>query len=525
MAREIRTLPEGWDTPIPDTIWPEALISAVRHDATALSSDRVIATIKTWQSEVSDDSNTATQLEAKRMLRKLADALLPEAARSDILDVEGVATLLPEPPEVDAYTQDALELPPKPRLRRASRLDTPKRTIIPPPEAEKTGDGEEEDTDFRLRLPKRSRSRASGRSNPGLNPAVIEADDAIVSEEVSDSGRYSRGASTGASLPPEGEFSEEDEKPTTALPHPSSAPKSPPSVASSAPQPSPPPPPPEEAKAFEDGDPTRHIDLPDEVLAQRADSVLKGLNLPDIDRLDSDLERFDSGVERLESALERLGSDPGGTEMTAAPEPPPLFRGDEALDDPEATRAFGPAEGPPKIDDLKLGLEEDGPPEPLTPMDAPKREYSLAPKPGVIRRRSTKGRRKHSSPRPRAAMHHVRSLYAVLTPLAGELIPLQYERRSRRFWARWREVAGDRGVRRDFIEDLLRSANDVRTLVCELIAEVQTVDVRSVYALVDKMKQDQELAEGDPVGTPDRQRGPLVGASVRVEGVALEDED
>lgn len=361
-----------------------------------------------------------------------------------------------------------------------------------------------------------------------LNTPVMEADDAILSEKESDSGKFGRSTSTGASLPPEGEFNEEDESPTTALPHPSSAPKHPPSIAASAPQPASPPPPPA-PKAYEDGDPTGHIDLPDEVLAKRADSVLKGLNLPDLGRLDSDFDNLDAALDRLDSNP-RLDSDPGGTEMAAAPIPAPLFKNDPPGDAAEGeTFALPLNQQPPSIvDDLKLSFtddEEEEQPEPLTPMDAPKREYSLAPKPGVIRRRSGKSRRAHSSPRPRAAMHHVRALYAVLTPLAGELIPLQYERRSRRFWARWREVAGDRGVRRDFIEDLLRSANDVRTLVCELIAEVQTVDVRSVYALVDKMKQTGELEEADPVGTPDRQRGPLVGASVRVEGVPYDDED
>ena len=50
-------------------------------------------------------------------------------------------------------------------------------------------------------------------------------------------------------------------------------------------------------------------------------------------------------------------------------------------------------------------------------------------------------------------------------------------------------MAGDRGVRRDFIEELLRTAEDPRALVVELIAEVQTVDVRSVQLLVEKIEQ------------------------------------
>ena len=122
-------------------------------------------------------------------------------------------------------------------------------------------------------------------------------------------------------------------------------------------------------------------------------------------------------------------------------------------------------------------------------------------------------------------MHHVRSLYGLLMPFASELIPLSIERRSRRFWARWREVAGDRGVRREFVEDLLRSASDKRTLVCELIAEVQSVDVKSVYALVDKLEATGELPGPSSKPTAgDRGHNPLVGSSVRVEGV-FRDED
>lgn len=89
--------------------------------------------------------------------------------------------------------------------------------------------------------------------------------------------------------------------------------------------------------------------------------------------------------------------------------------------------------------------------------------------------------------RPRAAMHHVRSLYATLKPFADELMPLAFERRSRRFWARWREVAGDYGVRRPFVEELLRTSDDANALVCALIAEVQAVDPASVADLIERL--------------------------------------
>jgi hypothetical protein len=440
------------------------MISAVRHDASALASERVIATIKLWQAEALDDTNTSSARDARRMLKKLAEALSPEVAlEHDAFDVESVTTHPPNDSVVgDDYTQDAVELPPKPKLRRTSRLVTPKRVV---PKLD------EEETEHK----KRKRSLSG-----------VEADDAIVSESASDSGRF-RKVNTGVSMPAEGEFNEEDEKPTTALPLPAAL-----NPESSGPKPGPPPLPVEQDRPWDlqDGGPTHHIPIPPDLLAKRAASFARELGLSD------------SGI----------GGPLPGAQIPAS----------DLHVDEEATHAIRPEDVPSLIDDLDLEPID----EPLTPMETPaERRHSLAPKPGIIRR-STKSRRLQSSPRPRAAMHHVRALYFVLMPFAGELIPLSYERRSRRFWGRWREVAGDRGVRREFIEDLLRAANDARTLVCELIAEVQTVDIRSVYALVEKMEQSGELEDlnGSPVGTPDRQRGPLVGASVRVEGVRDEDE-
>lgn len=133
----------------------------------------------------------------------------------------------------------------------------------------------------------------------------------------------------------------------------------------------------------------------------------------------------------------------------------------------------------------------------------------LAPKPGIIRRRS--GRNSASSRRPRAAMHHVRSLYNVLMPFAEELIPLAFERRSRRFWARWREVAGEHGVRRPFVEELLRTATDPQVMVAELIAEIHSVDPGSVSALIDRLEAPGPASDPRPV----RPRSALVGEPVR----------
>ena len=86
--------------------------------------------------------------------------------------------------------------------------------------------------------------------------------------------------------------------------------------------------------------------------------------------------------------------------------------------------------------------------------------------------------------RPRAARASVLSLLRTLRPLVEELISLPASRRPRRFWGRWREVVGDRGVRRAFVESILYEVDDAYTLACELIAEVHQVQRESVYALV-----------------------------------------
>ncbi len=41
--------------------------------------------------------------------------------------------------------------------------------------------------------------------------------------------------------------------------------------------------------------------------------------------------------------------------------------------------------------------------------------------------------------------------------------------------------------------ELLQNVVDARELTCELIAEVQSVDPRSVYALVDRMLESGDL--------------------------------
>jgi hypothetical protein len=114
-------------------------------------------------------------------------------------------------------------------------------------------------------------------------------------------------------------------------------------------------------------------------------------------------------------------------------------------------------------------------------------------------------------------------LAATLRPLAEEIVPLPHQRRPRRFWARWREVAGDRGVRRDFVEALLRDVDTVEALLSELIGEVQGVDPGSVAEHLARHASDGVALEPPPPAPAERPRGPLVGASVQVEGVLSED--
>ena len=93
-------LPGDWDKPIPDALWPETLISAVRHDVRALASPRVLATLRQWQAALTT-GELATQREAQRRLRAVGDALF------------GVASL-PNDPVADAsesFTVDAFQRP------------------------------------------------------------------------------------------------------------------------------------------------------------------------------------------------------------------------------------------------------------------------------------------------------------------------------------------------------------------------------------------------------------------------------
>ena len=86
--------------------------------------------------------------------------------------------------------------------------------------------------------------------------------------------------------------------------------------------------------------------------------------------------------------------------------------------------------------------------------------------------------------RPPASKARASGLAVALVPLVKELMPLPTQRRSRRFWARWREVAGDQGVRREHVELLLETVGSSEVLLAELVAEAQRVDPSSVLELL-----------------------------------------
>lgn len=504
VARGVRALPIGWDLPIPDAVWPEALLSAVRQDPGALGSSRVINTLRRWQAQAREDTDPKGRREARRLLEAVGRALVGEPETDDLLaafDAEGVATALPD--ETDDGTQDAFQLPPKPRLRRGLDEPRPARRVRLP-----TARPDEGDTDSRVYAHK----PVTGASSPP-EPEFEDDENPTTAFQIEapPSGLRRRAAPSAEGLaPPPGL-----EPPEWAPPPPPGPPPLPPEAlreargrgASSGPAavdapeataikavgpPAPPaevrPPEPAAPKRFDEDDkPTRHIPVPEEIL-RHMERTRRPAPEPEAEARSPMLRRLESAEHAL--AEVEASAEPERTQMALYPPRPPT--------------PVAPVVVPQNLTD-DLGSD-------LVVEPAP--DSRSMPKAGVIRRRPREVR-PTSAPRPRAAMHHVRAMYGALWSFAEELVPLSYERRSRRFWARWREVAGDRGVRRDFVEDLLRTAADTRTLVCELIGEAHQVDVRSVYTLVDKL-----VAEGPVVSAVSPEgdgptRIPLVGASVR----------
>jgi hypothetical protein len=157
------------------------MISAIRHDASALATDRVITTIKAWQAASADASDERSRAEARRMLEKVGEAL-KSVLVFEGFDDEGTTAAVPE--GADDFTVDAIELPPKAKERRVSRLETPRRIRV----------SDEEDTEKKKKKRKVVHAetgevaRKARRAEPPST--VFAADDAIVGEIESDSGSY-----------------------------------------------------------------------------------------------------------------------------------------------------------------------------------------------------------------------------------------------------------------------------------------------------------------------------------------------
>jgi hypothetical protein len=511
MPRDGEGLPKGWEHPIPDAIWPEALISAVRTDVGALASPRVIETIRKWRTDSRDFADPRKQREARDRLRALAEALVPpeisEVSEVSDLHIADIDAELLGASTGDANVRDVFADDSGDDLERTAAKDD---EGSKPPAMERTQRAKEGDL---------AMVRSQRRIHSSSGEISIE-DDAILGEEpasavrrVSQIEAIEREVEQASAMPSR-EF--EDEKPTTLR------------EAAKMPLPS-------RQGGFyraarvdpfadEDEKPTASITIPEDV-QRRVAAAAASEAARDPQRI---VIRPDDT-----SKVDRPGHAPNV-------ERKPPSRGDQQADRPgirpQAIRAV-PLEtmGADPEDDVHVEPREertvaagDAPLTPLLPSPPPSDDAGsrLAPKPGIVKRRAVS--RRDSPARPRAAMQNVKALHAVVLPFCEELIPLSVERRSRRFWARWREIAGDRGVRREFVEELLQSANDTRTLVCELIAEVQNVDVKSVYTLVSKIESDNKKGSGPkPVVPPERQRGPIANVSVRIEGVsgAEKDED
>jgi hypothetical protein len=560
VARDRDELPKGWERPIPDALWPEAMMNAIRADVAALASPRVIETIRAWQKDARDPSDPKRQREAFERLRLLQDALVPvdtseigffKDLRSRVVDDDRLPeTVMPDSDVLDAFASDpsiknqrdppresdasSSSGRPAPKPRGSTRSTTDKGLLTPP---------------SRNRVEAHPKARSPSFGNPN---EILVDDDAILGEEpdgaarpvsqIEEIERELEKAEAAAAAMPSREF--DDEKPTTLR---------------KTAQPAPP----VRGGGFyraarvdpfaeEDEKPTASIPIPEQ-MQRRAGAVAGGNDAGRSDPrpvvpVDETLDRSNeqtptpSGVPNAVKPTSRpqppiSSGAPSAVKPSSRPQPPipsgvpnPAVKPSSRSQPP--IRATAPESDVEEDDDESTTYAEPRKERTIAARDAPRAPINplvsvtpmssedagrLAPKPGIVKRRAMS--RKDSPARPRAAMQTVKAIYAVVLPFCEELIPLAVERRSRRFWARWRELTGDRGVRREFVEDLLQSANDVRTLACELIAEVQNVDVKSVYALVSKIESGEPRGtEPKPIGTPERQRGPIASVSVRVQG-------
>ncbi|MEO1228224.1 MAG: hypothetical protein AAFZ18_04900 [Myxococcota bacterium] len=150
--------------------------------------------------------------------------------------------------------------------------------------------------------------------------------------------------------------------------------------------------------------------------------------------------------------------------------------------EPPDDEAPSPPEEPPTAP-LLLPVPRPGETPPLVPPPAP--PPGPPPPPSESTETLVPAYRGPPSPRPPASGVRVRALAERFGPLADEILPLPVQRRSRRFWARWREVNGDGGIPREAVESLLRRAGSRPELLAGIIAEVLEADLASVIEFLD----------------------------------------
>ena len=461
MSRGAGKLPEDWDKPIPEALWPTTLLWAIRLDVRALTSPRAIETLRVWRAAL-QSSNEAAQREARTRLMAVGQALLGSPELPDELS--------PRPSKAeddsDAYTVDAFPPHKEPAsLRDAAETQRPAEAAV-------AKDSQRSADPLRARDVRRS---APAAARPGLAPA---------------------GAPSFGTAPPTGYVlvqpsagpSATGNKPPMLDPRPTGRPQplAVPNALSAAAA---------EALAAEAG---TVDDLPARALAARskdaaAKASAKSIAAPKNMAAAQDVAAPSPAKTKDEVPVKNLARNAPAADLL------PAASGESADLSPARAISNLPAEE-------RAVLEQ----KPALPaLVQPKPRKPSRPAPAPTPRQGGLGR--PSALRPRAAMHQVQGLYSALMPFAQELIPLAFERRSRRFWARWREVAGDHGVRRPVIEELLRTSTDAKYLVCELIAEAHSVDPASVAVLVEKLG-----ATSNPDTSDAKRKNALMGAAVKM---------
>lgn len=521
-------LPAGWDADVLEDEWADALIAAIRIDAGALGAPRAVATLRAWRAAQLGAESTAREVARAAMLR-VAEALTASSPprhipteRLDTLALLGPRPALTSSPEHVTDAAVPTVAPPRVEPAQAQELtawaydrpgwvpDDASEDAIdplladlvgtrPPPAPPPHDDDDADDTAHlevaspapraSLRAPSRGRvpaaPEAQGRTRdrgPSERGAERTVERSVVERAPAERSAAERGGTE--RTPPERSAAE---RPSERSEERSRASRPPAERASPEPAPSlrlerlsPEPAP--SARLERSGERALSRRGPE----VRDTSALDTLGMPKIDPAAAVSREFAEDEPPTTAIPVAAIRGP-----SAAPraQPPPL---------PPASTVAPPA--------LPSGADRRGP-----------------VRPGVVRR--TPGQAPEPA-RPRAALVQVRALYSAILPLCRELVPLSPERRARRFWTHWREASGDRGVRREVAEQILESARDVRGLAASLIAEVQSVDLESVRALVDRLDAEAELTEGLPVrGADERARGPLVGAVVRVEALPFEPEE